>query len=842
MAPRLGLLLSFFCRRFVDPIPYPERWAERIRELSRDGTIAYVHRARNPAEHLALIRAVRNLKLPRARFVAGMRVWALQPWWRLLGRFRGVRGAPRGGAARDEWLLSRCVEAGDAAEIFLKKPLTLVTQKSAHPARYIEALVRLARDSDSPIYLFPHFLSTRTRAGNLEPSTADAVFGSIGEPGFVRSLWRLVWSRKLARWEVSEPIELVSFVKERASSSDETLAKKVRWALLHHLARLERVAHGPPLKSAARVREDTLKDPNLRAFLDEQAAETGQPRDKLANQARRYVDEIASRFDMDVARVLDMLLRFVWRRIYDGLEVLDEDIERVREATRQGSVVLVPSHKSHVDYLVMSQALLGHNLMPPRVAAGANLSFFPLGPLFRRGGAFFLRRSFKGLELYARVFRAYMGRLLKDGFTVEFFIEGGRSRTGKTLPPKLGLLSMVVQAWLDGRRGDAELRDTIFLPASISYDKIIETDAYKRELEGGEKEKESAGALLKTASVLRSKYGRVFVTFDEPISLADFSARHAELEGKPPEESRTLVPALGHRIVWGIQRASVVTARSLVAAAILGYRRRGVREEALIVAAKELLAHIARVDPGARLAGALAEYPEVRAQAALEALVAEGALHVEDIDGERFYRPKEGAALALELSKNTVIHHFVDDAIVMASLTSLGGEAPLEQLEARAKLLSRVFKQEFTYQTERSFRAVFDSTCRRLESLEVLTLDGEGVGPAQEDIGKRRGAFLVGLILNFIEAYRVVAQDAVEACAEPQAKKALVSRLLTRLRAGYLDGRLRSPEAINKVTVETALAWLIEQGFLEVDDGDLKATEVGGLDRVIAALKEAAKG
>ncbi len=162
--------------------------------------------------------------------------------------------------------------------------------------------------------------------------------------------------------------------------------------------------------------------------------------------------------------------------MFSAVEVDEPGLERLREHAKEGTLVLLPSHKSHMDYLVLAWVLYRHKLPLPLVAAGDNLNFFPVGPIFRRAGAFFIRRSFSGDRLYAAVVDAYVRRLIKDGSPLEFFLEGGRSRTGKLLSPKLGLLSIVVDAALG-----VPTRTTWFCPVSIGYERFVEEKAFVRE-------------------------------------------------------------------------------------------------------------------------------------------------------------------------------------------------------------------------------------------------------------------------------------------------------------------------------------------------------------------------
>src|SRR4030042_2244475 len=166
--------------------------------------------------------------------------------------------------------------------------------------------------------------------------------------------------------------------------------------------------------------------------------------------------------------------------------------------------VIIPCHRSHIDYLLLSYIFYKNNIQMPFVAAGTNLSFFPMGYIFRKSGAFFLRRSFKGNDLYAEVFAKYIKVLLKEGLPLEFFIEGGRSRTGKMVMPKYGLLSVIIQAYQE-----KAVDDLAAIPVYIGYDRVVEEKAYSQELGGAEKEKEKATQMIKSGKLLRKRHGRV---------------------------------------------------------------------------------------------------------------------------------------------------------------------------------------------------------------------------------------------------------------------------------------------------------------------------------------------
>lgn len=841
MPRRLGPLLGLFAQRFLDGIPFPADHRARIAARVADGAIVvWVHRARNPMETLALARAVQRDGLPRARFVGGLNVVGLQPFWALPTWLRGGVGTIEANARRDEELLDTCVRAGLPAEIFLRRPLTLLSTHSAYRARFIEVLVRAQRTLDRPILLVPLFLALRQRPGNFEPTPLDAVFGTVEEPGLLRAIGRVIGAGAQARFEVSDPVDLRAFIHEHPDREDHVLAKKVRWSLLHHLARVERLCHGPPLKSPTRMREDLKRDPQLVASVATLARETGLPPAALERRVERLHDEIAARPDVDVARIFSRILDVVWRRIYEGIHVDEDGVRRLRDAGKRGPLVLVPSHRSHIDYLVLSQVMLKRGLLPPLVAAGDNLSFFPMGALFRRGGAFFLRRSMKGDPFYVTVFKAYVRRVFAEGFSLEFFIEGGRSRTGKTLPPKLGLLSMVVDAFLESRE-----RDALFVPCHISYEHVIEAGAYAGELGGKAKTKESARALLGAASVLKNRYGRVYVSFDEPISLAEHlavrgvqkPATHAPAEGPALEARRGAVQTLGHRIVYGINRAGVITATALVSASWIGFRRSGVDEEVLLGGALALLGHVRARASAARLQPGLSDDATPPLRAALDRLIADGAL-ARSVAGTRtLISMRDGAALELDAQKNQLLHHVVPECILAVAL-SVAGAAPGVPAERHAvkdaaRALSRVLKLEVIFRFGATFDQLFDEAVRvsATAGLLALSADGSQLGFPAADAGRTARRFARNMLLGLLETYFAVTRAAALHLDGGLDEKTFIARALLDIQGQVLAGELATPAAANKVTVENAVALLLELralgtvgSRLVVEDGSVFAS------------------
>jgi glycerol-3-phosphate O-acyltransferase len=524
----------------------------------------------------------------------------------------------------------------------------------------------------------------------------------------------------------------------------------------------------------------------------------------------------------------------------------------VKRAAAGAPVVLCPSHKSHIDYLVLSFLLYEHGMTPPHVAAGINLCFWPFGAIARRGGAFFIRRKVKGDRIYTAVLRAYVKHLLRDRFPQEFYVEGGRSRTGKLLPPKTGLVSMEVDAWLDGAADDV-----LFVPVAIDYEKLIEASSYVRELSGAEKQKESLRGLLGAATVLFRQYERLYVQFEAPISLRQVASERlgagaatlavddawggeAERAGAlargdaSGDAKRALVQAVTNRIAYAISRAVTITPIGLVAATLLSHARRGMTAGE-VAQRIELLRRMA-AEGGARFGRDLAAAPADPRQPgaiadAVRRLALAGLVRIEVAAGDTIYLVPDEKRPVLDYHRNAVIHRFVGPALVAAAIGP-GGEVPILVARKRALWLSRLLKLEFMYEAGTAPDEAFQQNLAFLAGIGAVIREGDHLGPgANPDLL----AFLSDFVRAYFEAYRLAATTALSVLTPADStsapapdRRALVREALERGRAAFLSGQIHAREALSKATLENALEWLVTQGIIVEDDGKLRLPDAGG--------------
>ena len=394
--------------------------------------------------------------------------------------------------------------------------------------------------------------------------------------GRTRKFFATIFQGRNTLLRYSDPLPLSSIVQN--GLEPEVAYRKVSRILRVHFRQRRIATVGPDLSHRRTLVNVVLLDSRVRAAIDAEAGDSRTKLERTRHKARKYAQEIAAHISYPTVRVVERFLGWVWNRIYDGLEL--GHIERLHEVARDHEIVYVPCHRSHFDYLLLSYIVYHQGLSLPHVAAGVNLNMPVIGAILRRGGAFYLRRSFKGNRLYAAVFSAYLRQILARGHSIEYFVEGGRSRTGRLLTPKGGMLAMTVSSFMREPR-----LPIVFVPVYFGYEKLIEGDSFISELGGAQKQKESLFGLISSVKSLRENFGKVYVNIGEPIPLEPLldaanpgwqNAASDEQE-RPPWFS-DVIDELGDAIMGGINAAAAVTPISLLASALLATPKQSMGE------------------------------------------------------------------------------------------------------------------------------------------------------------------------------------------------------------------------------------------------------------------------
>lgn len=447
----------------------------------------------------------------------------------------------------------------------------------------------------------PHYIKQLIDALKVTPVDEDvlivpvSIFWGRG-PDKSGSLWRalfidegtksttfsrflsIVFNGRQTLLRFGEPVSLRALVNDEQTPN--FLARKLSRVLRVHFARTRLAMVGPDQPSPKALAKKLLQAEIVQQAIEREVKRKKVSRTDAEKQAKAYATEIAAVINIRAAVVLEKMLGWLWTKLYDGIVL--HHFSRVERLSRKHQIVYVPSHQSHMDYLVLSYVLFNKGLAPPHVAAGINLNIPIAGPWLRRCGAFFLRRTFKGNVLYSAVFEVYMGHLASNGTAVEYFVEGGRSRTGRKLKAKPGLLAMSVRSYLRDHK-----RSVVFVPVNFSYEKLLEGGTYINELSGKPKKTESVMGVLRSLKALKDRFGQVHVNFGSPIYLDKvIEAQRPQWRREQLVDDKALVTKvvnnLGELIMSGINEATHVNAIGLLAMVLLNTSRQRMDEAELI--------------------------------------------------------------------------------------------------------------------------------------------------------------------------------------------------------------------------------------------------------------------
>ncbi|WP_084315283.1 glycerol-3-phosphate 1-O-acyltransferase PlsB [Pseudomonas jinjuensis] len=475
--------------------------------------------------------------------------------------------------------------------------------------------------------------------------------------GRLRKLARILILGRKTRVQFSAPIRLRELV-DQGKGPERTL-RMVQRILRVHFRNQKTAVIGPDLSHRRTLVKGLLRAPLVREAILRESGEQNVSLQKAEASALRYANEIAADVSYPVIRFIEVVLTWFWNKLYEGVKV--NHIERVQEVAHGNEIVYVPCHRSHIDYLLLSYLLFRNGLTPPHIAAGINLNMPVVGSILRRGGAFFMRRSFRGNQLYTAVFNEYLHSLFTRGFSTEYFVEGGRSRTGRMLNPRTGMLAITLRSYLRDSR-----RPIVFVPVYIGYERVFEGRTYLGELRGAAKKKESVFDLVKVLGALKQRFGQVWVNFGEPIHLSAFLEQQQpgwrQQQFAPefrPDWLNETTNELGREVARRINDAAAINPVNLVALALLSTNRQALDEHALARVLDLYLGLLrqAPYSPDATL-------PEGDGQGLLEYVKSLGLLaEQKDALGRICYLDEQNAVL-MTYYRNNVLHVFALPALI----------------------------------------------------------------------------------------------------------------------------------------------------------------------------------
>jgi glycerol-3-phosphate O-acyltransferase len=714
----------------------------------------------------------------------------------------------------------------DKAHFELTRPAGLFTTRPAARApRYLVQLVAAAAaQPEGDVDLIPVAIFWG-RAPHKEASLWRLLFAEdwvlVGR--FRKALNVLVNGRNTLV-HFGEPVRLRDALQDGMSEP-----RSVRWILrnLRTSLRAQRASTiGPDLSHRRTLVAQLLKTADVRGVVRREMQARGWPRRAALLAARKYAVEIAANYSQSFVRFMSVVLGWLWNRLYDGVDF--QHVDKLNEIGDGAEIIYVPCHRSHMDYVLLSYLIYRKGFAVPHVAAGINLNLPVIGRFLRMGGAFFLRRTFKGDALYAAVFAKYLGIMIARGHSLEYFIEGGRSRTGRLLSPRTGMLSMSVRAYLRDPK-----RPVVFMPVYFGYERIVEGRTYIGELSGQPKEKESVLGLFKAVvSVLRSKLGKVHVNLGEPIPLdAVLSRRNPDWRDAHPNDSESrsgwvsdAVGDLAARINIEINAAAAVTPINLVAMAILATPRQALPEVDL-VRQVELYQLLLRDAPYGPLVTVTTDSGAQMIRYAEAMGMLERQAHAL---GDIMRMNAENAVLATYY-RNNILHLFAMPSLLAWCFESNASMRTADIHRLVRRVYPYIAAELFLRWDEASVGAVTDSlleTFVRLNLLQANADRSEWQRPASTSLEAIRLSVLAQASIQTVERYYLVIALLLQAGSGSITQEALEQRChLMAQRMSVLYG-LNSPEFFDKSLFRNFIDLLRRRNVIQVSaDGRLSFGE-----------------
>ena len=748
-----GFFLNWFLYRLFKRVSLSESMKEDLKQMHRKGTIVYAIKYRGQLDYLLYHYNFRRKRLPYPTIAFDLNISMYLPLTHfvkvMVSQLSSLLHHGRLPSPYHSGFYEKAIQQGTTSLIFLVDPKGFIRHFIHAEKDHLQFLLETQKNMDRPIYIVPQLVLYKKTPERDYSSLTDIFFGFKDHPGVIRKIVLFFRHNRRAFIDFGRPLDLKAYLENQPPTRPlHEMAAEMRQMLINSIDKQKRVILGPIMKSRQQIKESVLMDERVNKEIDLLALGNEKRLKQLKKQAGEYFEEIAADYNMTYIQAFITALNWFWKKIFEGVDVDMDGLARVREWARKGTLIYVPSHKSHIDYLILNYILYNYHMHTPRITAGKNLAFWPMGQIFRKCGAFFIRRSFKGEKLYSEVFQRYIKSLLEEGHPIEFFIEGGRSRNGKLMLPKTGFLSILLRAYREGF-----CKDLIFVPASIIYDRIIEEKSYQKEIGGGLKKKENFMQIIKARRFLKRRYGKIYIRFSHPFSLNEYLPQIDSSVKNVPRH-------LAFHLVQSINAVSLVTPLSLTATAILANHQRGFHFSELAETVDIFLRFIKRynvptsstlVDSSKTMEGTLSLLINQRVVESLEDATGEE---------ETFYYVDDDKKIKLEYYKNSIIHFFIPHSFVAISLlTGAEEEKDLKSIISDYAFLKNLFKNEFVFdETESLQEKVISLTEYFLDSTFLSRFKGNG-GYKITTLGFNKLPIWAALAKTFLESYWIAAKS-----------------------------------------------------------------------------------
>ena len=634
--------------------------------------------------------------------------------------------------------------------------------------------------------------------------------------GRIRQLFRILIHGRETLVQFSEAISLRSLLID-SLDNDENV-DTIQHALSGRLQQVKIATLGPDTSHRRTLVRELLLIPEVQDAIRKRSIEENKSPYNAALQARKYLYEIMADRTSITIRLMQLGLTSFWNKFYSGIKV--HHAEQLRKLALTHELVYVPCHRSHVDYLLLSYVIHYQGLSIPHIAAGKNLDMPIIGPILRGGGAFFIRRSFKGNELYSAVIFEYLAKLVSMGTPVEYFVEGGRSRTGRLLKPRPGMLAMTVRAFLKYRE-----RPVAFIPVYIGYEKMMEGKAYLAELSGHDKKSESLYSSVRSIIGIKGNFGHVYTSFGTPVMLTHYLDKHNPNwplqdydDTHRPAWLKHAVNDIADQIMVNINRAAHVNAINLVSTVLLATPKQHMDETQLAAMIDIYSALINRLDYSSKII--------------VTSLSGEDQIHrAESLKRVRRRKHKMGDILFLDSRNMVLLTYYRNNILHLTALPSViaccFNNAPVQKLDSIIELVSITYpflrRQLYITWTQEQLPTVIEHILGILVDLKLLKKTGknEYARPGASSIECGQLELLSRVISPILELYYMTFAVLLNTGSNTISEPDLIEHSYLTAQRVSMIYELNSPDFFDKRLITNFIDSLRDIEYVKIDNSGL---------------------
>jgi glycerol-3-phosphate O-acyltransferase len=603
--------------------------------------------------------------------------------------------------------------------------------------------------------------------------------------------------------------------------SDKATAHKLLRVTRFHFHRQTIAATGPRLMHRQQMFKTLFTNPAIKKLIADEVKNKKTSEAVVKKEALAIMDEIAGDYRESMVRFGEKVLAWLWNRLYSGIEV--NNASRVRKLAQEGhEIIYVPCHRSHMDYLLLTYVIHQQGLVTPRIAAGINLNFWPAGPIFRKSGAFFIRRSFRGNRLYSTIFREYLSLLFERGYSVKYYTEGGRSRTGRLLAPKTGMLAMTMQSLLRGID-----RPLTLVPVYLGYEHVMEVGTYHKELSGSKKQKESMFGVIKAIKSLRN-YGKGFVNFGEPININQFLNQQVpdwkdDINPIDPQKPSWLTPSvnvLGNQVMAAINKSAALNGTAVIALILHASENKALSRKDLV----DEINFFIEIQKQAPYSQEII-IPKQSGEDLLEHVINLNKVTVSKDSLGEIVSLDENTALEISYYRNNILHVYLLPALICRMLEH-SAKINHDVLILNVQQLIEIIKPEFfLWQDNEEVAKQTSSILLALENLNIAHRSKAGFWSLSHDKKQQAKISLMSECAEeTMQRIALISQLTIQHA--PIAKKALEEQMVVVAQRLSILNNIHAPEFTDKKAQSNLINHLKALGYIEMnDDGYFTASE-----------------